>query len=168
MAARQAWAHPERYTTERPDWHMRPPPTPQLGTRHMTTEDEMTPEGEHIFTPDQPLPPDALGRYTLGYDVHDDAAAVLGKTRTEFMIESARLSAPVSLTAEHDLSAFDCGEPGRLASAIRRATIPAAVRSGREAAGCAAEPQNGYGSGLFAPTRRRPSRPCASASSPKG
>ena len=37
------------------------------------TEDEKTPEGEHTFPPDQPLPPDALGRYTLGHDVHDEA-----------------------------------------------------------------------------------------------
>ena len=37
------------------------------------TEDEKTPEGEHTLPPDQPLPPDALGKYTLGHDLHDEA-----------------------------------------------------------------------------------------------
>lgn len=39
----------------------------------MTIEDEKTPEGEHTFPPDQPLPPEALGQYTLGHNVHDEA-----------------------------------------------------------------------------------------------
>lgn len=37
----------------------------------------MTEEGEsaeeHTFPPEQPLPPDQLGRYTLGHDQHDEA-----------------------------------------------------------------------------------------------
>jgi len=37
------------------------------------TEDEKTPDCEHTFPPDQPLPSIALGTYTLGHDVHDEA-----------------------------------------------------------------------------------------------
>lgn len=37
------------------------------------TEDEKTTEGEHTFPPHQPLPPNALGKYTLGHDVHEEA-----------------------------------------------------------------------------------------------
>ncbi|HEX7776459.1 MAG TPA: hypothetical protein VF449_08015 [Parvibaculum sp.] len=39
----------------------------------MTTEDEGTPDGEHTFPPDRPIPADALGRYTLGHDLHEEA-----------------------------------------------------------------------------------------------
>lgn len=39
----------------------------------MTMADETTPEGEHTFPPNQPIPPEALGKYTLGHDPHEEA-----------------------------------------------------------------------------------------------
>jgi hypothetical protein len=39
----------------------------------MTIEDDKVSDGEHTFPPDKPLPPDALGRYTLGHDPHEEA-----------------------------------------------------------------------------------------------
>jgi hypothetical protein len=39
----------------------------------MMTKDKETPEGEHTFPPDQPLPPEVLGKYTLGHDLHEEA-----------------------------------------------------------------------------------------------
>ena len=37
------------------------------------TQDEKKPGSEHTFPPDTPLPPDALERYTLNHDIHDEA-----------------------------------------------------------------------------------------------
>lgn len=39
----------------------------------MTKEKEESPEGEHTLPPDQPLPPEALGKYTLNHDPHEEA-----------------------------------------------------------------------------------------------
>lgn len=39
----------------------------------MADDIEDTPKGEHTFPPDQPLPPESLGKYTLGHDPHEEA-----------------------------------------------------------------------------------------------
>jgi hypothetical protein len=39
----------------------------------MTTEDDKAPDGECTLPPEHPLPSEALGRYTLGYDPDDEA-----------------------------------------------------------------------------------------------
>lgn len=39
----------------------------------MTMEEERAREREHTFLPDQPLPPEALAKYTLDHDPHEEA-----------------------------------------------------------------------------------------------
>lgn len=42
----------------------------------MTIDDKKKPEGEHTLPPEQPLPLEAFGRYTLNHDLHEEAEII--------------------------------------------------------------------------------------------
>jgi uncharacterized protein (DUF1778 family) len=80
----------------------------------MTQSNDSTPERVRpaaIAVAERPLPPEAKGSINLRIETHtrqliDDAAAILGKTRTEFMVDSAR-SLAIDVLLEQRLFALD-------------------------------------------------------------
>lgn len=81
-----------------------------------------------VSTAERPRVPRGKGSINVRIEAHtrqliDDAAAVLGKTRTEFMIESARREA-IDVLLDNRLFALDAGQYEAFVRALDNPPVP--------------------------------------------
>lgn len=88
------------------------------------------PEGSAVAVAERSEPVDTKGSINLRIETHtrrliDDAAAILGKTRTEFMIESARLQA-IDVVLDQRLFVLDADRYAAFMHALDNPPAPGA------------------------------------------